>query len=60
MTKPTPQQLKQTRKEAGLTQTQAADVLNKTLRTWQYWESGTVPMDPNLYELFIMKLENMK
>lgn len=55
MTNPTPEEIKQTRKEAGLTQAQAADVLGRTLRTWQYWESGKFNMDRNLYELFIIK-----
>lgn len=40
---------------AGLTQTAAAVLIYKKLRTWQQWEAGTRKMDPALWELWTMK-----
>ena len=37
--------LKSLRKEAGLTQDLCAKKADVTLRTWQNWESGTIPSD---------------
>lgn len=55
-----PDQVKAARTAAGLTQTEAAGVLHKKLRTWQSWEakadsSSYRPMDANLYEMFLIK-----
>lgn len=36
----TPLQIKQLRKRAGLTQTEAATVVHVTMRAWQNWESS--------------------
>ena len=55
MNKPTPQQIVDMRKKAGLTQTQAAESIYKKLRTWQQWEKGDREMDPALFELFNIK-----
>lgn len=52
---PNPQKIKQARKTAGLTQTQAAALIYKQLRTWQQWEAGDRQMDPALFELFQIK-----
>jgi len=61
MANPTPDQLKQARKDAGLTQTQSAQLLHKGLRTWQGWETainkkGHRKMDVALWELFNLKI----
>lgn len=56
MRSPTPKQIKQARLSAGLTQTQAADLIYKKLRTWQQWEAGHREMDPALFELFELKI----
>jgi len=58
MKNPTPEQIKQARKDAGLNQTQAATLIYKGLRTWQQWEKGERKMDPALWELFNIKLKN--
>lgn len=55
-----PDQVKAARTAAGLTQTAAAEVLHKKLRTWQAWEAKIDspwyrPMDANLYEMFLIK-----
>jgi putative transcriptional regulator len=57
---PTPAQIKAARKAAGLTQTQAASLIGKPLRTWQNWEGDPAlpssrKMDAALWELFLIK-----
>lgn len=56
MKSPTPEQIKQTRHDAGLTQTQAAALVYSELRSWQYWEKGDRSMHPSFWELFNMKV----
>lgn len=61
MQSPKPDEIKQAREQAGLTQTQAALLIHKGLRTWQGWEtpegcSGHRKMDPAFWELFKIKL----
>ncbi len=58
---PTPDEIRAARKRAGLTQTAAAALIGKPLRTWQGWESAEgIPshrkMDAGLWELWLMKL----
>lgn len=52
---PTPEQIKQARIDAGLTQTQAASTIYKNIRTWQQWEKGDREMDVAFFELFKIK-----
>ena len=52
---PTPDQIKAARQKAGMTQTQAADVIYKKVLAWQRYESGDRAMDYALYELFLLK-----
>lgn len=52
---PTAKQVKSLREKCGLTQTQAANMIYKTLRIWQKYEKGQTPMDPALWELFQLK-----
>jgi putative transcriptional regulator len=56
---PSPEQIKQARKDAGLTQSQAASLIYSKLRTWQHWETGDRPMHPGLFELFTLKIGEM-
>ncbi|MFA6213425.1 MAG: hypothetical protein WC714_28570 [Candidatus Obscuribacterales bacterium] len=58
MTNPTPNQIKQARTDAGLTQTQAAALIYKGCRCWQQWEAGSRSMDKALFELFMIKVKN--
>ena len=53
---PTPEQIKQARAAAGLTQTQAADLIYKSCRAWQQYEKGDRAMDKALFELFMIKV----
>lgn len=53
----TPDDVLAARKAAGLTQTAAAAILGKPLRTWQNWEAPVGAknhraMDPALFKLF--------
>jgi len=50
-----PAQIKESRKDAGLTQTQAAALIYKSCRAWQQWEAGDRKMDRALWELFLIK-----
>lgn len=52
---PSPAQIKAARKKAGITQTQAAQLAQSTLRRWQDWEGGEHRMHPGLFELFLLK-----
>lgn len=52
---PTPQQIKEARANAGLTQSAAATVARVTLRTWQKYEGGEVSISPAVWELFLIK-----
>jgi len=40
----------------GLTQAEAASLINVTLRSWQWWESGKRAMPANYWELFLFKV----
>jgi DNA (cytosine-5)-methyltransferase 1 len=55
MKSPAPSAIKKTRLAAGLSQTAAAALIYKKLRTWQQWESGDRAMDPAFFELFKIK-----
>jgi DNA-binding transcriptional regulator YiaG len=55
MNNPTPEQIKQARKDAGLTQTKAAALLYSTHRAWQKWEYGEARMRLAMFELFKIK-----
>lgn len=52
---PTPDQIRITRKQAGFSQTIAAELIHSNLRTWQDWEAGKAKMHPGLWELFQIK-----
>lgn len=52
---PTPDEIKQARTHAGLTQTQAAVLVHTTCRVWQQWEAGDRRMHPAPFELFCIK-----
>uniref|UniRef100_UPI003D301C4D helix-turn-helix domain-containing protein n=1 Tax=Xanthomonas albilineans TaxID=29447 RepID=UPI003D301C4D len=54
-TVPSPRQIRAARDAAGLTQTQATELICSDLRSWQRWESGQSRMPPGLWELFRLK-----
>lgn len=53
---PTPAEIRAARETAELTQTQAAETVRGSLRTWQDWEAGIARMHPGLWELFGIKI----
>jgi DNA-binding transcriptional regulator YiaG len=60
-TPPTPEEIRAARAAAGLTQTAAAALIGKPLRTWQGWETAEGiaahrKMDAALWELWKLKL----
>lgn len=56
MNSPSPTEIRQARKEAGLTQAQAAELIHSVQRTWYKWESGERTMHPAFWELFLIKV----
>lgn len=55
---PTARNVRLARKTAGLTQSQSANLVYSTLKTWQNWESDGkryTPMPKGLFELFLIK-----
>ena len=53
---PSKEQIKAARVAAGLTQEQAAAVVYRnSLTRWSEWETGMVPMQPAVWELFLFK-----
>jgi hypothetical protein len=57
---PDPRELRKARLLAGITQTQAGALIYRSLRCWQNWEYGARPMDAQLYEGWLTKLERVK
>lgn len=57
MTNPTPEQIKQLRLDAGLTQREASTLMLMTITGYQHWEYGMRKMHPAMWELFQLKLE---
>jgi len=55
MNNPTPKKIKAARKKAGLTQTEAAELIGAAMRTWQDWESGARNMPIAKWELWLLK-----
>ncbi len=52
---PSPAAVRDARIAAGLTQTEAAQTVQASLRGWQQWEAGDRSMAPGLFELFMLK-----
>jgi len=57
---PTPAEVLAAREKAGLTQTEAGELIYGTLRTWQDWESGERRMHPQMFEAFLLKTGQMQ
>lgn len=60
MNSPSPAEILATRKKAGLTQTQAGELLHTTCRTWQQWEAGDRKMHQAFWELFCIKVKQFE
>lgn len=60
MSNPTPEDFKSARIAAGLTQTEAANIIHSTCRSVQQWEAGDRRIHPGLWELFLLKTSAIK
>jgi len=56
--KANPIDIKQSRHNAGLTQTQAADVIDYSRRAWAEWEGGGRKMEQKLLDEFNNSVNN--
>jgi putative transcriptional regulator len=54
---PSPNEIKQARLTAGLTQTKAANIIGYTMRSWQMWEAGKSPMRKVLFDTFLERIK---
>lgn len=54
---PTPDEIRAARLRARLTQTEAAAILGRSLRGWQYWEAGERAMSRFLFETFLERVK---
>lgn len=62
---PTPEKIRSVRESVDLTQTQAAELVHASLRSWQQWEAEEgAPshrrMHPAFWELFLIKTKRKK
>lgn len=55
----TPEQIKEARQRAGLSQSAAAALVYRSTRNWQQWEAGDREMDMALFELFLIKTQGV-
>lgn len=59
-TPPEPDTIRTARIAAGLTQTEAGNIVHASLRTWQQWEAGDRKMHSGLFELFRIKTKQQE
>lgn len=52
---PTSAEIRAAREGAGLSQTEAAALIDSALRSWQDWESGRRRMHPAFWRLFLIE-----
>lgn len=50
-----PDTIKEARREAGLTQKRAAELIGYSHKAWQYWEQGKRKMKIPVFEYFLAK-----
>jgi len=56
--RPSPEEIRASREEAGHTQKQAADTIHATRNAWQKWEQGERVMHPAFFELYLLKTKS--
>ena len=56
---PSPDDIRQARKAAGLTQAQAGELIGATRRAWQEWEAGRRNMPGAKWELWVIKTKGV-
>lgn len=57
MQSPARTEIRQARKQAGLTQSQAAELVHVSAAGWRKWESGAREMHAAFWELFLIKIK---
>lgn len=57
---PKPEEVREAREAAGLTQSHAAALVFVTLNGWQRWEAGERPMHPAMWTLFRLRTKQLK
>ena len=57
MQSPNQTEIKQARKQAGLTQSQAAELIHASAGGWRKWETGAREMHAAFWELFLIKIK---
>jgi DNA-binding transcriptional regulator YiaG len=57
---PTPEQIREAREAAGLSQTEAALLVYANVARWISWETGERRCHPAFFELFCMKSRALK
>ena len=57
---PTKEEIKESRKKAGLTQKAAAELILYAERSWIKWERGEHPMHPSAWFLWLTKTRQLK
>jgi hypothetical protein len=55
---PKPAEIRRLRESFGLSQTQAAELVYSTLRSWQNWEGGQVGMHPAIWAWFRHRIDS--
>lgn len=57
---PTPEEIKASREEMGMTQAEAAEVVLASLRGWQKWEQAERRMHPGLWLLWQLRTRDRR
>lgn len=53
-------EIRQARIRSGLTQRECAELIGVALRTWQQWEEGSRKINASAWELFCIKIGQIK
>jgi transcriptional regulator with XRE-family HTH domain len=54
---PTAEEVRELRLSLGLTQKDAADLVDRHVNRWSEWENGVYPMPGTLWEIFLLRVD---
>lgn len=57
---PTAEEIQSARAEAGLTQAEAAALIDSNVHSWRHWEQGKRLMHPAFWRLFLIETEQQR
>lgn len=60
MKPPKTKEIRSRRAQIGFTQSQAAQIIYCSMRTWQEWEGGRTKMHPAFWELWMLRTDAMR